>query len=71
MARAFLPSAAIRLFTESSVALLGPCYYLQPEEVACSMTEIFPDGRAGYEGLIDIIRPCLEKNWDVYCTACD
>ncbi len=65
--RACKTMEAVRLITETSVALLEPYYYLRPEEVSRSMAEFFPAGDARYEGLIDIIRPLFEKNWDVYC----
>ena len=67
--RACKTMETIRLITETSVALLDPYYYLQPDEVSRSMAEFFPAGDARYEGLIDITRPLFEKNWDVYCKA--
>jgi thiamine kinase-like enzyme len=67
--RACKTMEGVRLITETSVALLDPFYYLQPDEVARSMAEYFPDGQAGYEGLIDIIRPMFENSWDVFCKA--
>ena len=64
--RASKTMEAVRLITETMVALLDPYYYLRPEEVSRSMAEFFPGGQARYEGLIDFVRPLFEKNWATY-----
>ena len=61
--RAFKIMASLRLVTEVMVTLLDPYFYLTPAEMGKSMAEFFPGQQARVEGLLHLVQPNFERQW--------
>jgi len=64
--RAFKIMAALRLVVEVMVTMLDPYFYLTPEEMSKGMAVFFPGQQARLRGLIDLLRPNFDRNWQLF-----
>jgi thiamine kinase-like enzyme len=64
--RAFKIMAALRLVVEVMVTMLDPYFYLTPEEMSRGMAVFFPGQKARLHGLIDLLRPNFDLNWQQF-----
>jgi thiamine kinase-like enzyme len=64
--RAFKIMAALRLIAEVMITAQDPNFYLTAEEMGESMKISFPGEQAHLNGMVDFLRPTLEKLWNAY-----